>query len=44
VLNPCAELVVMVARKPFCVAPAGLAAMATAAGCVAPAGLAAIAT
>src|SRR5262249_60220729 len=42
--RPCTAVVVMVTRKPFSVAPFGLAAMVTAAGCVAPLGLAAIAT
>src|SRR5229473_3845584 len=38
--RPCAAAVVMVTRKPFSVAPLGLAAIVTAAGCVAPLGLA----
>src|SRR5260370_40846498 len=42
--RPCAAVVVMVTRKPFAVAPVGLAAMVTAAGCVAPLGQAVIAT
>src|SRR2546425_10629973 len=42
--RPCAAVVVMVTRKPFSVAPLGLAAIVTAAGCVAPFGLAEIST
>src|SRR5260370_25796198 len=40
----CKVAVVMVTRKPFSVAPVGLAAIVTLAGCVAPFGLAVIAT
>src|SRR5258708_13433426 len=42
--RPCAAVVVIVTRKPFSVAPLGLAAIVAAAGCVAPFGLAEIAT
>src|SRR6266478_2112941 len=42
--RPCAAVVVIVTRKPFSVAPVGLAAIVTAAGCVAPFGLAVTAT